>query len=341
MIKVSAPGKVHLIGEHAIVYGEPSILAAIGKRVFIEVEKSDKMKIHFKYDSGSHEDEASVEYVKAIGKEAKRLYEEGLKTGDFSRIFELGKGNKFGWVSIGYLMNKLGIDSGISVKIDQQIPLGSGLGSSSAYNVAIAFALSKLFEKDDSFETINQMAFELEQFKHGTPSGGDNSTSAFGGLVWFQKGDPNIIKSLKEEIPHELENFVLAYIKKPEKTTGELVSQVRSLEENFRNERMAAIGKATLEMKEALKQKNTKKISEMMNLAWKNLSELGLSVPEADGVISKIKEAGGAAKLCGACGGGIMLAYHEDKDKLKNIIMESGFEPWETELGTEGVKVET
>ena len=54
MVKASAPGKVHLIGEHAVVYGEPAIIAAIGKRCYVDAEKSDKILIGSK-ELGSFE----------------------------------------------------------------------------------------------------------------------------------------------------------------------------------------------------------------------------------------------------------------------------------------------
>jgi mevalonate kinase len=341
MVRVSVPGKVHLIGEHAVVYGEPAIITAVGRRVTVQVEKSDKVKLLFRFgDSGVYKDEDSVENVKEIGREAQRLWEEGSEKNDFSDVFALAKGNKFGWVSVGYVLEKLGIDSGVSVEIDQKIPLGSGLGSSSAYSVAIAMAIAKLFGKYDSLEKVNQLGFELERFKHGRPSGGDNSACAYGGLVWFQKGDPNIIKPLGDEVPYELENFVLVYIKKPEKSTGELVSMVKGLDPSVRDPKIKAIGKATHDMLEALKAKDFGKVKELINLTWDNLSGLGLSIPEADDLIGKIKEIGGAAKLCGACYGGVMLCYHEDQKRLSEVIRESGYKPMEVELNVEGARLE-
>jgi mevalonate kinase len=343
MIKVSAPGKCIITGEHAVVYGEPAIITAVGKRCFVEVEKSDKVRISFKYDTGTYTDETTVKEVKKIGAEAEKLWQEGLKNKDFSKIDDFAKGNKFGWVSFGYLMNKLGIDSGVSVKIDQHIPLGSGLGSSSAYSVAASLAFSRLSGKDISLEEVNKLAFGLEQFKHGMPSGGDNTTCCYGGLVWFQKnmqGGPNTISSLKKEIPHKLENFILVYTGRPEKTTGELVQMVRNLDPAFREPRVKRIGALTNEMKEALKKKDYKRIKLIMNENWTLLRGFGLSTPVADKLIDKIRKMGGAAKLCGGCGGGIMLAYHEDAIKLKSAIKKEGFEPMEVELGIEGVRVE-
>src|SRR5690348_13142194 len=44
-ITVSAPGKIHLMGEHAVVYGKPALLATIDKRCFVELTKRDDKKI--------------------------------------------------------------------------------------------------------------------------------------------------------------------------------------------------------------------------------------------------------------------------------------------------------
>jgi mevalonate kinase len=93
-------------------------------------------------------------------------------------------------------------------------------------------------------------------------------------------------------------------------------------------------------MRKSLREKDFPRVKQLINLTWSNLSDLGLSIPEADDLIAKIGEIGGASKLCGACGGGILLAYHEDKKALKKVIRDAGYQPFETELGAEGVRVE-
>jgi mevalonate kinase len=38
-LKASAPGKVLLLGEHAVVYGQPALAAALPRMVHVEVEE--------------------------------------------------------------------------------------------------------------------------------------------------------------------------------------------------------------------------------------------------------------------------------------------------------------
>jgi len=45
MITVSVPGKIHLMGEHTVVYGFPALLAAINLRMRVSVEASEKMEV--------------------------------------------------------------------------------------------------------------------------------------------------------------------------------------------------------------------------------------------------------------------------------------------------------
>ena len=220
----------------------------------------------------------------------------------------------------------------MSIEINSKIPVGAGLGSSAALSVVLVKAISDLYEKNLSSEEINDIAYKLEQFSHGTPSGGDNTASCFGNIILFHG---NV-----EKIDIHNDNFVLVFVKKPEKTTGELVQKVRNLDESFRNERINALGDATEEMITALKTNNSKEIKHLMNLTQKILKELSVSCKELDDLAEEVMKINGGAKLSGAGSGGIMLCYHEDKEKLKSRIRELGYIPEDVKLGVEGVRKE-
>lgn len=339
MSKASAPGKVIIIGEHAVVYGEPAIIAAIGKRTYSEAEKSIKCRY---MDSRWNVDLVfTIEEALSTMKKADEIWKICSEKKDFTELLQFIK--RDGFINyrkavFGIMIKKMKINECFTIKIKSDVPVGSGLGSSSSLAVAVTKSVSELFKKNISNEAINDIAYEMEKLIHGNPSGGDNAASCFGGLLWFEKGKE--IKSLEKKVPYELENFVLVYTGPPKKTTGELVQAVRNLDENYRNKRIKEIGKMTSKILNALKKKDFKKMKEIINKTQHNLSELGVSTPVIDKIAKAVIEINGAAKLCGAGGGGIMLCWYEDKSKLIKTIKSLGYEPIETELGAEGVRTE-
>ena len=344
MVTVSAPGKCHLIGEHAVVYNHPAIIAAVGMRIYVDVRESDKViwkDVRFKSKK-----EWTVDEVLKATSTAKEYLARGAAAGNYSELLSWSKDggtyNSYWKALLGTALNMADADSGVSVHITRcDIPTGSGLGSSSAAAVAIAKGVGEVYERDLSLDQVNGIAYECERLAHGTPSGGDNTTSCYGGLVWFQKAQPkNIILPLAKEIPHRLENFVFAYTRQPEKTTGELVQMVRNIPEHERNPKMQEIERMTYEMKEVLKRRDYPRMKQIMNRTNDILCSFGLSVPETDAIYEKVLSIGGGAKMCGACGGGVMLAWHERPEEVVTAIKKLGFEPFEADLAVEGVRIE-
>lgn len=340
MATASAPAKVHLIGEHAVVYGEPAIIASVGLRTTVVAEKAGDVKFA---DSKWPDKGFACSANDAIGiaKKASGLWNECNERRDFTPLFNFVKADSsrnYRKALVGIALSRLGITGGVHLSAVSDIPMGAGIGSSAAFAVAIVKAIAAEYGKHVTDEQVNGIAYEMEKIIHGTPSGGDNSACCFGGLLWFQRGSPNIIRPLQQA--HKLENFALVYTGKPEKSTGELVQLVRNLDEGFRNERVRKIGQMTHEMIGVLKSKDYSRLKEIINDTHKNLAELGVSTEEMERIASEVKAIGGAAKLCGAGGGGMMLCWHEDVAKLKETVASLGYAPMKADLAVEGVRLE-
>jgi len=340
MVKVSAPGKIHLIGEHSVVYGEPAIIAAVGLRSYVNAEKGDKDIV---VKSPQLEMEELFLYEEAItfAEDLRKLWKECNEKKDFTELFKLMKKNPINQVkaALGEILNQLYIGTGVHLEINSDVPVGAGLGSSASLSVAITKAVADLYNKNIGKEEINNIAFSIEKYMHGTPSGGDNTTCCYGGLIWFQRGDVNTIEPLPAEFG-SLKNFVLVNVGKPGKTTGELIQQVRDLDEKKRDTNIKALGQATLSLKDALHDMDFGKMKGLMNFAQRSLKELGVSTDKIDVLHDEVLKIGGAAKLTGAGGGGVVICYHEDKDKLIDKIKSLGYEPLPVDLAAEGVRVE-
>ena len=187
--RASAPAKVHLIGEHSVVYGEPAILTALGWRTYVESTPSKDVSL---FDQRF--DSEPVRWpLKATKEWAEQVFQEWQICADrknFKSLFEKLKPNGFSGyrqAMLGFFLNVGDINDGVSVTIRSDIKPGSGVGSSASMSLAVAQSLGSLFGKNWSKSEINQHAYRTECWVHGLPSGGDNSACCWGGLIWFER----------------------------------------------------------------------------------------------------------------------------------------------------------
>jgi mevalonate kinase len=176
MVLCSAPGKVYLFGEHAVVYGETAIACAIELRTRVRAELSDSIVIQSQ-----------------IG-----------RTGiDFKKHPYIS--------SVIEKMNGITPIEGVFLEVDSDIPVGSGLGSSAAVTIACIGALNELFGCGLSLEEIAETGHEIEIKVQGAASPTDTYVSTFGGVVIIPEkrnlripdcgiviGDTEIFSSTKE-----------------------------------------------------------------------------------------------------------------------------------------------
>ncbi len=144
MITCSAPGKIYLFGEHAVVYGEPAIACAVELRTRVTAYGSDCVMISSDLGTTGLDHETHP-YVSAA-------------------IEKLGAGN-------------------VCVEISSDIPVGAGLGSSAAVTIATLAAINLEFGLGHSSADLARMGHEIEQAVQGAASPTDTFVSTFGGVV--------------------------------------------------------------------------------------------------------------------------------------------------------------
>ena len=332
MIKVSAPGKVHLLGEHVVVYGKPAILATINLRVTVTLKPL-----------------ASVIARNAVTKQSRS---EQIPTKIASLNARNDNAEEIQKVIEPIIKRHLKIKTipPYQLNISSQIPIGAGLGSSAAVSAAYIAALLSFLKVKWDLNLINTLAYEAEKVFHGNPSGGDNSTVCFGGLVWFRKETPNlrIIQPLQFTIPSRMaRNFILINTGTPTESTKDMVEAVKKLYDN----QPKLVGKF-LEDQETLvrqllpviKESKEGELIRIISDGEKNLESIGVVSSSAKSIIRKIEKVGGAAKICGAGGKtkatGILLAYHPKKLVVEKIAKDENLPYFSTTLGVEGVKME-
>ena len=287
--KASAPGKVILFGEHFVVYGGKAILCAINKRVSVTAEKIKEEKISIKSNIGNLVLEPN-KLISEINSPLKPFY---------------------------YLANKIieKENTGIEIVVESDIPLGVGLGSSSACCVAGAAAISRLF-KETSKEEILELAIEAEKTIFENTSGADCTVCTYGGIMEYDK--KNGFSKIESE-----PNFHLIIVNSnTEHSTESVVTKVRQFKEKDEVGFSTLCNNESKLVEEVLKLLKENDIKELGKKAIQNqeyLETIGISNDKLRDMIQIGQNESFGAKITGAGGGGCIFAL-TDESNLEQTI---------------------
>jgi len=305
-VTASAPAKVILTGEHFVVYGEPAVVMAIDCYVHVTVSERQDRAIHIISDLGISGLYAGNEYSPEKG---------GPQAKNVLRPVN---------IAAKTVLDLLEKKTGLEIKVDSQIPVAAGLGSSGALAVATVAAVGKLLGTDFSRDELIKLSFDSERFVHFEPSGIDQTISSSGGVVVYRKGERLSPIEVKSEIPIVIGNTGI-----PRKT-GDLVNAVKKRLNDFPEVLEpivhAAGGLSSWAVK-ALLDGNLERLGELMSINHGLLSAIGVSNEPLDRLVYAARKAGAlGAKLTGAGGGGCMIALStlEDREKIANAIRKAG-----------------
>lgn len=211
---------------------------------------------------------------------------------------------------INFINIKFNLDilSEYSLKIESNIPVSCGFGSSAALSVLI----SKFMAKTYDIENDINLAIEIENLLHGKSSGLDVYAIYFGEPIIFQIVDN---KFLYEFIKPTFKPKFKIFMVDSEKTTKECISIVNKLiKEDFIYARKldSQMNIATNKCIEGLKNSNINVLADGINLALKCFDNWGLIPQSMKSKISEIYKNGAiACKPIGSGGGGGILALFE------------------------------
>lgn len=319
-ITVSAPGKLMLLGEHAVVYGRPCIVTAVGQRMRATIELADEPVFQL-----NTPDVQVVDYKKPMSE---------LGIGD------IPKGAKFVEIAIKNFSEKYPIQGGVKVTTSSEFSSQFGFGSSSASTVCIIKALSEATGATLDNKAIFNLSYKTVLDIQGKGSGFDVAAAAFGGTLYFIKGGQTIEPLQTDSLP-----LIVGYsgIKAD---TVTIVNQV--LEKAKEHPEVIEgiydnTGKLVEQAKQAVLSKDWQKFGELMNENQKLLEKLEVSINKLDNMILAARKAGAyGAKLSGAGGGDciITLAPENRIQAVKDGITAAGGQIIDVKINAEGVKIE-
>jgi len=280
---VSASGKIILLGEHAVVYGKPSLAVPLSAlRAYAEIVPS----IH---NSGLRITAVDLDNQELVVDSYSNQVEQPLV------------------VAARLLLKHLNCPPpDATIILHSDIPVASGMGSGAAITVALFRALLYLIGKPLPDSQMNDLVYEVEKIYHGTPSGIDNTVIVFEQPIYFVRGNP--IERLNISKPLTL----LVADTGVGASTKLAVSDVRALYEADKpliTDVLDSIGELVAAGRAAVENGDHVTLGNVMNENHKLLQKLTVSSPLLDKLVTVAQNTGAlGAKLSGGGRGGNMIA---------------------------------
>ena len=289
-MKASAPGKIILFGEHAVVYGRPALAVPV-TQVHADVEVLDSSRAGIWIDAPDINVHAELNTLPSDHPIASVIH----------NFLFLSRVSPF---------------PSLDIRISSTIPVASGLGSGAAVTVALVRALSLHLNHPMTDEEVNAFAYEIEKLHHGTPSGIDNTVVTHARPVYFIKHPPS---PGGRGAVGEVETFTVGQpftivigdtgISAP---TKDSVADVRRLWMNDKARWETVfdkIGEIAFTARRAIEAGKSEMLGELMDENHVLLQKLTVSSPELDRLVEAARDAGAmGAKMSGGGRGGNMIA---------------------------------
>lgn len=296
MITATAPGKIILCGEHAVVYQRPAIAVPV-----TQVQAQATLQ-----------DSKQPLTIDAQNQRRKISYADLPDDDPLKAIIQLT------------LRSFKVSPPHATLTIHSTIPIASGLGSGAAVSTAIARALAQYFKRDLDSAAISSLVYEVEKIHHGTPSGIDNTVIAYGKPVYFVRGQP--IETFNVTQPFRIA-IADTGIQSPTKIAVGDVRAAREADKDRYEKIFDGCGQIAQRARALIEEGQPDQLGSLMNENQKLLREMGVSCQELDDLVDAATRAGASgAKLSGGGRGGNMIALVNaaNENNVREALMSAG-----------------
>jgi D-glycero-alpha-D-manno-heptose-7-phosphate kinase len=230
------------------------------------------------------------------------------------------------------------------------IPAGTGLGSSGSFTTALLKALFTHCRKVAHSQELAELACDIEINRLGEPIGKqDQYIAAFGGItcLTFHKDHRVTVQPLgvSMETMFDLEDNLLLFFTGFNRSAGSVLkdqhdrSQARDADILRNLDYVKSLGYRS---KQALESGDLVRFGELMHEQWeyKKRRSDAVSNQQIDRWYSLAMNNGAiGGKLVGAGGGGFLMFYARDRNRLRQTMIEAGLEEVRFRFDFEGTKV--
>jgi mevalonate kinase len=308
--KASAPGRVSLLGEHAVLYDYPTLVVAVNQRLSVTLTPRADRRIVIHSALGAYES-------------------------DLTQI-EIAKPFQFILTAIKQWQTHFKMGATFTIEADFTDQMG--LGSSAAATVATLSVLNAWLNLNNSNEKLIEIGIDIIRAVQGLGSGADIAASVSGGVIYFKK-NPLLIEPLSFSHP-------LTVIYTGSKTPT--VDVVQAVNHAFKNKSaqfkkiIQNIGEGALEGKQAIDQSDWKRVGQLMDQQQECMQQLGVSTPLMTTLIQLVRKEPAVlgVKISGAGLGDCIIALGSMEDTILMPYQKYGVKKIPLTIETRGVSCE-
>ncbi len=320
-ITASAPAKLMLLGEHAVVYNHPCLVTSVDQRMKLTVSSIEES--FFELEAA---DVNILRYKKPMT---------DLGQGD------IPKGAKFVEVAVKNFLNRYPLKNGLKMETKSEFSSQFGFGSSSAVTVCTIKALSVLSNAHLSPKEIFDLSYKTVLDIQGKGSGFDVAGATFGGTLYFITGGKKI-----EPLDAQSLELIVGYsgVKSDTVTMVNMVKEKMTTQKETIEKIFDAIADLVDKARKAIEEKDWPRLGTLLNYNQDYLEDLGVSTQKLNDMISAARYAGAfGAKLSGAGGGDCMIALvsAEEKPSVARAIEKARGQIIDVAINAPGVRTET
>ncbi len=283
----SAPGKIILFGEHAVVFGQPAIAVPV-----------EQVRVRVVVDPQPRGQPGTLRII------AKDIQLDAW-------LDELPADQPL-VVALQLVLSELKIERcpACTVRVSSTIPVASGLGSGAAVSVALLRAFSAFLGRPLSDERVSALAFEVEIIHHGTPSGIDNTVITYAAPVYFVKGQP--IQRFLVPLPFSIVIGNTGISSSTSQSVGDVRLALQAEPERYQAY-FSSIGEIVERARRCIETQSIQPMGQLMRENHALLQKIGVSCEALDRLVFAAEGAGAwGAKLSGGGRGGNMIALVDE-----------------------------
>lgn len=305
--RASAPAKLIVCGEHAVVYGQPAIAVALSDiRARSALSRGPR-------GSGpqiiAHDLQTVWNRETAADNPLLQLVERTLEQLEVA-------------------------ERDLEISFSSEIPIASGMGSGAAIATALVRVLAAYAGRELRAGEISAMVYASEQRFHGTPSGIDNTVVAYEQPIWYQRppAQPDgtrpapSIESLQISAPFSILIGDTGIRSATHRPVGAVRERWQKQPERY-NRLFDQIGAISAQIRSCLASGDHKALGALLDANQKLLGQIGVSLPKLNQLVRAARNAGAlGAKLSGAGWGGVMFALvtPESRDAVRQALLDAG-----------------